>query len=223
MYMRGELILFLAFVMFLLCPLVSSELGKFKQNECINIVVPLNASSVTLTNVNSPINSTIILQNKAMSGSNNFFNYTFCNTSQLGTYTYGYCDQDGNCYGNTFVVNGSGQDVSQSQIILILIGLCILLITGLFFFILSLLFKHPGTKIFLMALSALTLIVLIGIITSNATVYLAEFPGLVNMYNNYYILVITLAGVSMLGIIVWLVYYSFTLFSKSRGTLIDED
>lgn len=214
------------FIAFLLLSLitVSADLGKFKQNDCINIVAPLNASAVTLTNVNSPSpNSTIILTNKAMSGANNFFNYTFCNTSQLGTYTYGYCDQAGNCYGNSFTVNGSGQEVTQSQIILIIIGLIIVFIAGLFFFILSLLFKHPGTKIFLMALSSLTLIVLIGIIASNASIYLAEFPSLVNIYNTYYIVIISLAGASMLGIIVWLIYYSFTLFNKTRGVMPDID
>ena len=98
-----------------------------------------------------------------------------------------------------------------------------MLIVCAFFFILSMLFKHPGTKIFLMALSSLTLIILIGIIASNATVYLAEFPNLVAMYNQYYIMVIILAGAAMAGIILWLIYYSVKLFNGARGRTPDDD
>lgn len=198
-------------------PLTSAFLGVFKQNDCVNIVVPLNATTVILTNVNTPSpNSTIIISNKTMTSGVNLFNYTFCNTSTLGTYTYGYCDNNGNCYGNDFLINGSGQDVTQSQVILIIIGLVVLFIFAMFFFILSFLFQHPGTKIFFMALSSLTLIILIGIVTSNATVYLAEFPTLNSFYNNYYILMTILAGGAMMGLIVWLIYYSVTLFNKTR-------
>jgi hypothetical protein len=84
-------------------------------------------------------------------------------------------------------------------------------------------FKHPGTKIFFMALSTLTLIILIGIITSNATVYLAEFQSIVAVYNQYYILIVILSGAAMLGLLVWLIAYSIKLFNKSRGRLDDED
>jgi hypothetical protein len=201
---------------------VNADLGTFKQNDCVNIVTALNVSNVILTNVNSPSpNSTVLITNKAMTKNGNFFNYTFCNTSILGVYTYGYCDDSTNCYSNSFIINGSGQDVSQQQIILIIIGIVVMLIVVAFFFILSLLIKHPGTKIFLMSISALTLIVLIGLISSNANVYLAEFPGIVGIYNTYYIIFMTLAGVSVLGIIIWLIYYSFTLFNKTRGVLPD--
>jgi hypothetical protein len=214
----------LFFLMIVLASVVSASLGTYKMNDCVNIVVPINSSSVTLTNVNTPApNSTIILSNKAMTANGNLFNYTFCNTSIMGTYTYGYCDASGNCYGNDFKINGSGQDVSQSQITLIIVGLVIMLIFSAFFFILSFLFQHPGTKIFLMALSALTLIVLIGVITANATVYLAEFPSIVSFYNNYYVLMVIFAGVAMIGILLWLIYYSFTLFNKTRGRMPEDD
>lgn len=202
----------------------SASLGTFKQNDCVNIIVPLNASVVTLTNVNNPApNSSTIISNQAMSGSNNFFNYTFCNTTNMGTYTYGYCDQSGNCYGNDFIINGSGQNVSQSQIIFIIIGIVVLLIVVLFFFILGIMFKHPGTKIFFMAMSVLTLMVVIGLFTSNAIIYLAEFTGLVEIYNNYYILMMILSGVAMLGVMIWLVYFGVNTFNKTRGKIPEDD
>jgi hypothetical protein len=203
---------------------VNARLGTFKQNECVDIVTVLNATSVTLTNVNYPSpNSSAVITNQLMGSDGNYFNYTFCNTSIYGVYTYGYCDDSGNCYSNDFVINGSGQEVSSSQINLLLIGLVIFLVVCAFFFILGCMFKHPGTKIFFMALSTLTLIILIGIITSNATVYLAEFQSIVSIYNQYYILIVILSGAAMLGLLVWLIAYSIKLFNKSRGRLDDED
>lgn len=222
--MRMKYLIF-ALLILIFMPLVSSELSPVSLNECIPIIVPSNATSVTLTNVNSPSpNSTIIIWNKTMTNlGGGAFNYTFCNTTRYGTYTYGFCENSGFCSGNSFTVNGSGQNVSQTQIILILIGLSVIFIFALFFFILSLIFKHPGTKIFLMAMSTLTLVVLIGIVASNATTYLAEFPAIITFYNNYYIVMISLTVAAMAGLMLWLVYYSFTLFNKSRGTIPDAD
>lgn len=94
----------------LLITSVSASLGVFKQYECINIVVPLNTSAVNLTNVITPSPSDIAVSNKPMTKSGSLFNYTFCNTSKLGTYTYGFCDLDnGECYSNSFDVNPTGQ------------------------------------------------------------------------------------------------------------------
>lgn len=203
--------------------LVSADLGTFQQNDCVPIVTALNATTITLTNINSPApNSTVLLTNQAMTKSGNFFNYSFCNTSLLGTYSYAYCDQDSNCYANTFDVNGSGQIVTQHQITLIIIGLVIFIILAIFFFVLAILFKHPGTKMFLMFLSGLTLITLIGVVTSNASIYLAEFPNIVSIYNSYYIIMVTLAGIAIGGVVVWLIYYSLMLFNKSRGRIPDD-
>lgn len=222
--MKNKIYLFIAFALFLILPIISGNLGYFKQNECVNIIVPLNSSGITLTNIITPSpNSSVIVSNKPMTMDGNLFNYTFCNTSILGTYTYGYCANNGDCYGNEFIINGSGQEVTQSQITLIIMGLVVMLIVVAFFFILSMLFKYPGTKMFLMSLSAITLIVLIAIISSNAEVYLAEFPGLVNIYIKYYILVTILAGACMSGIILWLIAYSLKLFNSSRGRIPEDD
>ena len=77
--------IFLIILIVLALPLVSSTLGTFKQYECINIVTPLNVTSVVLTNVNTPSpNSSIIVSNQTMSKLGDLFNYTFCNTTVVG-------------------------------------------------------------------------------------------------------------------------------------------
>ena len=219
--------LIMIFLILLFLPMVSSSLGTFKQNECVPIRVLANCLVINITEVTINNNYSYVLNKPMTDLGGQTFNYSFCNTSQLGFYTYSWdnpcvdCSQ-GDC-GNSFIVNGSGQDVSTTQVILIIIGLTAMLIFALFFFVLSFLFKHPGTKIFFMALSSLTLIVLIGIIAANATTYLAEFPSIVSFYNNYYILMTIFAITAMAGLIVWLIYYSVTLFNKSRGRLPDLD
>ena len=203
------------------------SLPPVKLNECVNLSqTHPNATSINITNIRYPSSSeisTII----PMSTSNNIdYFYSFCNTTEYGTYLVTTCGNgDGvfDCVKYDFKVNGSGQDVNSSQISLIIIGVFVLLIMVIFFFILALLFKHPGTKIFLMSLSALTLILIIGLISSNTSIYLAEFPGLVSIIEKYYIFLTILAGVCMFGIIVWLIYYAFTLFNKTRGRYIDDD
>jgi hypothetical protein len=203
---------------------VSASLGCFKQGDNVTIAVPSNASYVTLTNVNypSPNSTNLLASNINMSKTGMYFNYTVSGTYLFGTYTYGYCDSNGDCYGNSFIINGSGQCVTSEQITLIVLGLIVMFFVCCFFFILSLLFKHPGTKVFLMAISAVTLIIMIGIIAANANIYLAEFPGIVSVYNTYYIVFISLAGTAMAGIILWLVYYSVQMFNKARGRTPDD-
>lgn len=218
--MIKQLMLFM--FLLLIIPLASADLGTFQQNSPVEIKTILNTTSVNISTISYP-NSTLIISNQAMTKNGLNFNYTFYNTSTLGVYVYSYFDAEGNVYVNSFTINGSGQEISQAQINLLWVGIVVLLLVAIFFFILSILFKTPIVKIFLMGLSCLTMIVLIGLVTSNATVYLAEFSGVVNIYDKYYILIISLAGASMVGLMVWLIYYSLMLFNKSRGKIPEDD
>lgn len=220
--------IFVLLLIFFILPMVNAEvqtLGTFKQGDCINLIQTCsNCTYANITSILSP-NSTIITTDVAMTKIGTNYNYTLCNTTSLGEYIVnGIGDLDGlsTIWSYNFLINGSGQNVSQSQVILILIGLTVVFIFALFFFVLSLLFKHPGPKIFFMSLSSITLIILIGIITANATTYLAEFPSIILFYNSYYYVMISFAGAAMLGLMVWLIYYSFTLFNKSRGSLPED-
>ena len=204
---------------------IGSIQGPVKVNTCPGIIQTCKSCSfnnVTLIQYPGP-NSSIALQGQyAMTnlGAGNF-QYPYCFT-QLGTYVInGHGDINGadTDWGTfTIEVNGSGQTITQHQITLLIIGLVVMMVVILFFFTLGYLFKHPGTKIFFMSLATLTLVALIAIITSNASVYLAEFSSLASFYNAYYLIIISLTGAAMAGLVVWLIYYAFTLFSKSRGT-----
>lgn len=203
-------------------------LEPVQQGQCVQL--PQTCATCTYNNISivrGPNNGTFYLRGEyAMEKVGISYNYTFCNTTQLGTY---FVDGHGNPNGvdtgwggYTFTVNGSGQTVTDHQITLIIIGIVVMILVAAFFFVLSYIFKHPGPKIFFMAMSVLTFVVIIGVISSNANTYLAEFPGLVGIYDKYYILIMILSGTAMLGLIVWLIYYAFTLFSKLRGRHVDD-
>lgn len=228
---RNDISLLLGVVVALfLFPLVSgvTSLAPIKQFQCVQL--PQTCASCTYNNlsvVQYP-NSTYALQGEfPMQKTGISYNYTFCQTNALGTYFVdGHGDINGvdtGWGGYTFEVNGSGQTVTDHQITLIMIGIGVLLVVGVFLFICSYLFKHPGVKIFFMALATLTLIVIIGVVSANADVYLAEFPNLVSIYNSYYIVFIALASAGMIGLVVWLIYYSMMLFNKSRGRIPEDD
>lgn len=230
-YNRLYLSILIATLSILMISLVSSisTLPPIKQGQCINL--PQTCVSCTYNNlsvVQYPNNVSYALRGEyAMTKNGISYNYTFCNTSVYGTYFVdGHGDVSGvdtGWGGYTFTVNGSGQEVTQEQITMIIIGIVVLLIVCAFFFLLSLMFKHPGTKVFLMSMSTLVLIVLIGLMASQFAIYLAEFTGLSAFYDKFYILTVIIAGTAMVGLIVWLIYYSFTLFNKVRGRTPDDD
>lgn len=108
--------------------LTSASLGSFQQNDCVPIVTNLNASTVNISILTNPSpNPSIVLQNVEMTKNGNSFNYTFCDTSKRGIYTYGYTDQDGNNYSNSFSIGDPGW-------VLLVLGVVMILTFALGFF-----------------------------------------------------------------------------------------
>lgn len=222
-------ILLLLLATILVLPLVSSStdtLGVFKQGECINLLQ--TCSDCTYNNVTSVISPSglISIKNILMSKVGVEYNLTFCNTSELGKYTVnGIGDLSGTStiWNYWFEITPTGTSLTTQQSIMFIVGIIVMLIIVTFFFILSHIFKHPGAKVFSMAISAVTLIIIIGIVASNASSYLADFPNLANLYNSYYIVFMCLAGAGMAGVILWLIYYSVKMFNTARGRVVEDD
>ena len=98
-------------VICLVIQLVNADLGTYKQNSCISIRVLNNCSSNNITEITNNNRTYIINQEMSKLGGQTF-NYTFCNTSEIDTYTYSwypncYDCANGNC-GNSFTVTPSG-------------------------------------------------------------------------------------------------------------------
>ena len=129
--MKNKIILslMLGIIMISLIGIASASLGTFKQNSCIDIRVLANCSTVNLTEVNGEVlNAPMSL----MGGQT--FNYSFCNTSSIGSYSYSWSPScvdcsTGNC-GNNFVITQNGQEQASGNVI---IAFSILFIIVLFY------------------------------------------------------------------------------------------
>lgn len=114
---------------------VKAELGTWKQNDCVNIRVLSNCSSVNISEVT--VGQNVFIVNKNMQKlAGQTYNYSFCNTSTIGTYTYSWnpsCTDcsTGNC-GNTFTVSESGTKLGLPHAIIVIV---FIFLGGLCFFI----------------------------------------------------------------------------------------
>jgi hypothetical protein len=132
-------ILFILFILLVSTVLASQSLpGAYKQNTCINLLQHCaNCSYVNLTSVIYP-DSTFLLQgNFEMTKQDTVYNYTVCNTSQIGSYIY--CvkgDPSGSLVTQCvdFEVNDRGVAVNDNTTnIAIIITLIIVILLGAFF------------------------------------------------------------------------------------------
>jgi hypothetical protein len=131
--LQSKIKLFLMFSMAIfLIGIISASLGSYKQNECVQIKTILNSSAVNISSISYP-NSTIIFTSIPMTKVGSTFNYTFCNTTELGIYIYDYNDYEGNVYVNDFEITKTGKLASSSQGMLS-VGILISALLIMFFF-----------------------------------------------------------------------------------------
>lgn len=86
---------------------VSATLPDVPQFECVQLRTISNSSTVTLSSVTYP-NETTISIDTAMTQNGRTFNYTFCNTFEIGNYVYDYYDAEGEVFVNDFNVTPDG-------------------------------------------------------------------------------------------------------------------
>jgi hypothetical protein len=205
-----------AVVMCFLLPLCSASLGTFKQNDCVQIRTILNTSSVNISTINYP-NSTLAITNQEMTKISSTFNYSFCNTSYLGTYIYDYFDSEGNVYVNDFIITNTGNELNTSNSMIIIVTIVILIIILIIFFIFGMAVSYPIVKIFCLSITVLLLVFTIGYLLKVIQTTMGEFDTLVSGFTPIYIVGIVLLGGWGIGIILYLIVFSLKLFYKSRG------
>ncbi|HEB46965.1 MAG TPA: hypothetical protein ENI22_00665 [Candidatus Pacearchaeota archaeon] len=108
-----------------------SNSGTFKQGECVELIQ--TCPDCTYNNISRVIypDSTDALNNVVMQKDDTFYNYSFCDTSNLGTYTVnGYGDIGGikDDWNYIFEVTQTGFTFGESESILIFALLAVLLI-----------------------------------------------------------------------------------------------
>jgi len=148
---RYVLILLLAL---LILPVATAEvqtLKPAKQNSCINLPQEYaNATWSNITVIQFPDQTIIQINSPMTSLGGGYFNYTFCNTSQLGDYIVnGISDVDGiaTSWVYDFPVNATGRP-EPSGILIVFFVIGFLTIMGLLIYLLIYSFGHAIKKDF---------------------------------------------------------------------------
>ena len=134
--MKNKLTL-ITLTLILVLPMVLAEqnsLGIFKQNNCIELKQICNCSYVNVSSVTYP-DSSQALSMVSMTKLGTEFNYTFCNTSQLGTYLVtGFGDDNGEntIFVYDFDITGNGKPAPAGSIVVLfsIIFLISVILTG---------------------------------------------------------------------------------------------
>jgi len=200
-------------------PSSSAFLGTFKKGECVQLVTVLNSSYANISGITTPTpNPEILYQNAEMDNVANFFNYTFCNTTKLGIYTYGYIDDIGNVYSNDFEITPNGNQLSTSSgIIYFIILICLVLS---FVFLLSKGFQSDmlGWQIGYSLIAYLVLLVSSFIAYQLAFNYLADTPFISDILNYVWIILGILAfPIFIFAIFGLLLSYAKELKNKKKN------
>lgn len=132
-----NLIICMIFLMAIL-PLVSANLGTFKQNECINLIQTCsNCTYVNISSINYP-NGNQAVGLVSMTKEGTLYNYTFCLANYTGQYIVnGYGDLDGKIevWSYKFDVTGNGRPAPEGNVIVFFSILFIAILIGLIFLI----------------------------------------------------------------------------------------
>jgi hypothetical protein len=194
-------------------------LGTVKQSDCITLPQICNCTFNNITAIMYP-NKSYITINAPMTKSGTYFNYTFCNTSVLGQYIVnGVGDNDGQVkpFNYYFLVTTSGYEATLTQGFMVFFIFGVVIILGILFFIIGIKTDMVGLKLFFLSMTVILMVFLIGYIVNVANITLGEFPSLTSGFTPLYILFIALLTVGAVGLIVYLIAYSFHAFYKTRG------
>lgn len=220
---RISFMLLTSFLFFMyVMPLISAELqslstGKINQEMQLTQTVT-NSTYCNLSKITYPNNSILNL-NSQMTKSTNDYNYSFTPDS-LGEHSYvTCCNPDGTetCVGVSFEVTPTGYDITTSKSIIILVGLAIMFLIGILLFIFGIYSINPIIKIFTIGLSILIIGYSVGYGLNTMNNSVGEFTNLTDSISSLFVLMTILLSVGGAGLILFLVYFVFKLWSKQRG------
>lgn len=117
----------------ILMGLGSSDLGSFKQGECVNIRVLSNESAINLSTITIGSNTTVLnIEMENLVGQT--FNYSYCDTEVLGTYVYDWYPCSNLECVNSFDITPSGNSGNNNTWFFIFVIVLIYAITFIAFF-----------------------------------------------------------------------------------------
>jgi hypothetical protein len=234
-FLVGVMIMFIL----LLVGLTSASLGTFKQGDCVQIVTNLNSTSINITDITTPTPNPIIdVANVQMTANGNLFNYTYCNTSALGTYTYGYCDNGGNCYSNDFSITPSGAELSTGQSMIYIVSVISMIIVCFIFYMISNVFVdkkdkdsngkdilksgNPALRFGFLGMSMITALTMVIYIALSLDQIIPQFSNIVSGYSYFQYIFLMIFIIIFIFVLISLIIQAIDSMRIKRGLKEDD-
>lgn len=198
-------------------------LGIFKQGECVRLIQLCGDCTYNnITSVSYP-NSSIALLDKEMTKSGAEFNYTFCNTSELGVYNVnGVGDLGGidTVWAYNFEITFNGKEkLNTGEGISLFISLVVMIIVAVFFFLVAGKFENSVGKIIFIMLSVLILFIIILYSVVILTNSFGGFSVFTERYSTFFFVMKIIGSVALTVFTLWLALMAFKSWKIHRGLL----
>lgn len=220
--MDNKIYLFIL-ALLLVLPLCSANLGSSEQGECVSIRVLANCSSVDLIEVTNTNKGDTYIINEAMTLiGGQTFNYSFCNTTNLGHYTYSWSPScidcsEGDC-GNSFDITPSGREaITQGESSSLIIATVIMLIIASLFFIMGFKVDNLAGKIILIGTAVLLLLAIFLFSLVIMTQILGGFSTILEGYTTFWFIVKIIFGIALTALTLFILWFSYQAFMIKRG------
>jgi hypothetical protein len=223
-YPKNNMKITLGFILILwVVSLTSAEIDSLTQTqgECITLRQEyINSTYTNLTSISYP-NTTTIIIGRLMTKVGATYNYSFCETRDLGEYSY--CtvtDVDGikTSVCTPFYITTSGREaITEGESSTIVVSIIIMLVLSAFFFILGSKVDNMGGKIVLVGTAAVLLLatLLFSLVIMNQTI--GGFSTIIEGYATFWFVVKIITGIAITALTVFTLWFTYTIWMVKRG------
>jgi len=216
-----KILITMLITLFLIGIVTASSFGIYKQNECVDLVITCdNCTYVNISSIEYPNSSKAVLNVITTNDSGVSYNYTYCDTSELGQYNVrSFGDDDGiiSSSEDYFEITPTGHNLNTSKSIISLVGVGIMIIVFILFLTLATVFTHTGTRIFFLGLALTTIVFIVGYVLKIQQDTVGEFISFTSIFSSFYtLLTILLIGASV-ALMLYLIVFAFKSFYSLRG------
>lgn len=204
----------------------SASLGTFQKGDCVNIKVLSNCSLVYLSIIENN-NETFIIDSPMENIAGQVWNYTFCNTTNVGNYNYIWdencVDCSGGLCGNNFEITNAGRSPPTTGEALNFLGIFgSIFFVAILFFAFSFLVKGALKFGFIATSFVLSLII---VLYSN--VILSEtingFPRIAASYDIFFYIMLSLLFIIFLFVMISLFFQALDEWRTKHGKNPNKD
>jgi len=215
-----RILMFLMLGMFLVSLASAESIGTFKQDECVDLIqTAVNSSYVKISSITYPDSKQVLDAEVTMEKLDNYYNYTFCNTTNLGTYQVsGYGDELGidQIWAYTFEITPSGI-LSNVGILITFLFIVLILFTLSFYKIFN---SNSKIEFIIFSISSYFMILIFIFMSWKISEnYLYNMEWIVSLLYIIFLVVLILMFPFIIFLILYLFYNMFT--ERNMKEMID--